>query len=599
MTTGPAQLAVIHGRMEKGDLAGALREIDSICASEPRNGAAWHLAGVIRRRTGQNERAVAALETATRLGVRNAELLNSLALACQDIGRLEQARTVLEQAIHLQPDYVPAQVNLGRLLGRLGEYIAAIALLEGTVSRNAGSTLALNALADTLRDSSQPVAASEVYRRVLSRDRANYPASVNLGNVLRDAGRLEEAERHIDAAFRQFGERPELLEAKAGARVDNADGEGARAYIEALVGQYPGYLRGHEAHARLVREFGLEGDPYASFRDLAQAHPGEAAIWGGWLNVMLSFRDYAELVQVAQEARGRVGDLPGIMMVMAIALSELGEREEASRLFEALAAHGGEKPVLLNAWTRHALRCGDAQKAEGLATRVTKADPHDQFGWAYLGTAWRMLGDPREKWLHDIDVQTAQVPIPHLQEAGALERLCDVLRTLHAARHHPPDQSLRGGTQTLGALFARPEAEIVALREGIRAAINQFAAGLPDDPAHPFYGRRTGDVRFTGSWSVRLREEGFHIVHIHERGWISSALHLVVPERREGDDEHAGCLALGEPPAEMGLGLAALRHVRPKPGSLVLFPSSLWHGTVPFSGSAERLTVAFDAVPTT
>jgi hypothetical protein len=37
--------------------------------------------------------------------------------------------------------------------------------------------------------------------------------------------------------------------------------------------------------------------------------------------------------------------------------------------------------------------------------------------------------------------------------------------------------------------------------------------------------------------------------------------------------------------------------VAPQPGRLVLFPSMLWHGTVPFSARAERLTIAFDVVP--
>jgi hypothetical protein len=29
-------------------------------------------------------------------------------------------------------------------------------------------------------------------------------------------------------------------------------------------------------------------------------------------------------------------------------------------------------------------------------------------------------------------------------------------------------------------------------------------------------------------------------------------------------------------------------------GALVLFPSSMWHGTCPYSAAGERLTVAFD-----
>jgi hypothetical protein len=36
--------------------------------------------------------------------------------------------------------------------------------------------------------------------------------------------------------------------------------------------------------------------------------------------------------------------------------------------------------------------------------------------------------------------------------------------------------------------------------------------------------------------------------------------------------------------------------VRPEPGMLVLFPSYMWHGTVPFSAREKRLSCAFDIV---
>jgi hypothetical protein len=35
----------------------------------------------------------------------------------------------------------------------------------------------------------------------------------------------------------------------------------------------------------------------------------------------------------------------------------------------------------------------------------------------------------------------------------------------------------------------------------------------------------------------------------------------------------------------------------PAPGRLVLFPSYAWHGTVPFTSAAPRLTAAVDALP--
>ena len=62
-------------------------------------------------------------------------------------------------------------------------------------------------------------------------------------------------------------------------------------------------------------------------------------------------------------------------------------------------------------------------------------------------------------------------------------------------------------------------------------------------------------------------------------------------------DSDQGILAFGQPSIITTPALAAEYSVRPAVGTLVLFPSYFWHGTVPFSSSQPRLTVAFDAVP--
>jgi hypothetical protein len=58
-----------------------------------------------------------------------------------------------------------------------------------------------------------------------------------------------------------------------------------------------------------------------------------------------------------------------------------------------------------------------------------------------------------------------------------------------------------------------------------------------------------------------------------------------------------GWLQLGQPRPELGVGLEPDAHIKPELGRLVLFPSWMWHGTMPFP-EGERLTVAFDvAIP--
>jgi uncharacterized protein (TIGR02466 family) len=136
------------------------------------------------------------------------------------------------------------------------------------------------------------------------------------------------------------------------------------------------------------------------------------------------------------------------------------------------------------------------------------------------------------------------------------------------------------------------------LRAAVTGAVERHIAELPPpDDAHPLLKhRRDRRIRYSGSWSVRLRSGGRHSNHVHPHGWISSALYVALPERTAGDQEHAGWLTLGEPDEKLGLELGPWREIEPKPGQLVLFPSWMWHGTVPFS-EGERLTVAFDVRP--
>jgi hypothetical protein len=148
-------------------------------------------------------------------------------------------------------------------------------------------------------------------------------------------------------------------------------------------------------------------------------------------------------------------------------------------------------------------------------------------------------------------------------------------------------------------LFSRIEPEIRALRAAIVAVVERYVAQLPPPVAgHPLLSqRRDRRVRFAGSWSVRLKGKGFHASHVHPQGWISSALYVALPDLDRDADPHAGWLQLGDPGPELRLDLGPTTRVEPKLGRLVLFPSWMWHGTVPFP-AGERLTVAFDvAIP--
>jgi len=109
--------------------------------------------------------------------------------------------------------------------------------------------------------------------------------------------------------------------------------------------------------------------------------------------------------------------------------------------------------------------------------------------------------------------------------------------------------------------------------------------------------RRAEKFRYSGSWSSRLQDSGFHVNHIHPDGWISSCYYVSVPEAVKDETTKQGWIKFGEPALDVALKHPIRRTIQPVPGRLVLFPSYMWHGTVPFSDKAARTTIAFDVVP--
>lgn len=81
---------------------------------------------------------------------------------------------------------------------------------------------------------------------------------------------------------------------------------------------------------------------------------------------------------------------------------------------------------------------------------------------------------------------------------------------------------------------------------------------------------------------------------------MSSAFYVSLPPsvaQKSDEEDTAGYIQFGQPPVELGLGLAPRRVIRPRVGHVALFPSYMWHGTVPFEDDLPRITVAFDMTP--
>lgn len=373
------------------------------------------------------------------------------------------------------------------------------------------------------------------------------------------------------------------------AAIAASDGpEAALDALEPLLDRMPDWLAGHWLASRLAAAAGRDSPVDRSIAAEIARRPQAEHLWHHRLFTLMHSRKWAAARQIAADARARFPIQSAFAWNEAAAASEAGDLASAEQIYAGL----GPLPDLGQAIyrCRHWLRQGRPEAVAALHARLPSPTGAEGL-YPYFAAAWRMLGDPRHSWLEP----EATVGVYDLADAlPPLAELAAHLRGLHNQVRQPIEQSVRGGTQTDGHLLLRDEPIIQASKAVLRQAVERHIAALPSrDPAHPqLRHRRDAPVRFAGSWSVRLLSGGHHDNHVHPEGWFSSALYIALPDSIGGDAK-AGWLALGEPQQSLGLDVPPMRMIEPKPGRLVLFPSTMWHGTVPFA-EGERLTIAFD-----
>ena len=470
----------------------------------------------------------------------------------------EQGIPILAAAVRAHPREARLWQVLGLAYRRLEEHEPAISAFARAAELDPANPLIAHSLARVALEAGLPATALFARAVALAPD----DLSVALGQA---AARF--AEGHASAAI---------------------DG------LDQRLGLQPGWLEGHATAARLRWMCGERDGFTVSLERALTAAPRIAPLWQQLVAIHMEGKLYDRALEALARARRSAGPRPEFDAAEAVCRSELGELEDADRMFERLGAPVDAAAAASRA--RHLLRAGRPEEAVRLAEAWRGRDPGHLL-WPYLALAWRLTGDPRWRWLEGDPSFVGVYDIG--DRVGSLDALASTLRGLHHAVQQPLEQSLRGGTQTDGPLFARIEPEIRALRRAVLATIEEHVAGLPPvDPDHPLLSPRRAPIRFSGAWSVRLTDGGYHAEHVHPQGWLSSAFYVACPEDSigDGDGDHSGWLALGEA-RELGLDLPPIEMVRPRPGRLVLFPSTLWHGTRSFP-AGERLTVAFDVART-
>lgn len=488
----------------------------------------------------------------------DAALHNLHGTACSEQHKLDAAAASFRKAAALAPQSAELLFNLAATCGRLGRLDEAVAAYRRSVALKPDFAVAHYNLGTALKDLQRLDEAADSLRRAVALQPGYAAAHANLGAVRQAQGHLDDAIACYRAALAITPTARAHLSLASALRAHGLLDAAAASLRDALALD-PAYADAHNNLGETLWDQGRVDDALASYRAALRLDPAHAEAHHN-LGVLL-------------QAAGQWGD--AIACFERSQLRDWQERrlyclykteryaEFRAALAPMLAAGPHRSPFLATLSAHH-------------AANFAEPDPY-----GFCRTPLDFVQHAR------IDALAAP--------GSAL--VTELLRDIeHAEIAERKQGRLHHGIQSAGNLFKRPEdsfRRLAALIGQAVAAYRAHWAGADCEYARAF----PADPVFSSSWYVKMRQGGHLTSHIHETGWLSGVVYLALPPRAEGSDD--GCIEFSTD----GDGYPR-RHERfprrvlaPQVGDLVLFPSSLFHRTLPFRADADRVCIAFDIAP--
>jgi len=564
------KLQHLFSLFQKGQTKRVLQEVEVLLTSVTDNADLLHLAAMAYKAEGNFEKAINYFTKSLAINDNQPQVHNNIANTYKQKLSWALAEVHYNKAIKLQPQYIDAIKNLGLLYLNNQRYKEAKNSFLQVIKLSKSDASAYTSLGNICKAEQNFPAAISYYKQALNINPRYVNALHNLGIAYRMTGNFSEAIKCFNQAKAIAPNIAEIDFNEANTQFDLGNYlQAEQAYWNALR-KAPDNCEIHETLNEFYWQTDKKSEFGKSFTQAINHLPNNLPLRHSYAESLFASGNKAQASKVIDEAL-KLDKTPELLHLKGKLVASKGELKLAISLIESSL---NNQYKLSNALDLIELLIIDIDYSKALhhISYAEKIEPNNQLLIAYKSICWRLTSDHRYEWL--IDYQT---------------------------QHAPLKQTLKFGTQTPGRLFYQPVKPIVDLKNAFEEVALEYISSLPDDDSHPLLSRKTKQINFAGSWSVKLKPNGYHVNHVHPKGWISSSFYVSVPEFSNftQSNDNAGAIKFGESSMNLKEREKIARTVTPKNGLVALFPSYVWHGTIPFNGPNDivRLTAPCDITP--
>jgi uncharacterized protein (TIGR02466 family) len=567
LTALPADLDALNlaadASFALGEFVDAAGFFERLAATDSEDAQTHFNLGVARRHAGRNADAASAFASVVRIDPTYPKANFNLGVALEADGRVEVAVSAYEKAVFQDPHDLGSTANLAGALAKLRVFNRALLIYESAIERWPKNSTIRVMYARALRGVKLFDRAVDECRVAISVSPNNAEAHASLGLTYARAGQNRKAVESCDEALKLDPERTETRIVMAGVLIELNEFEDALKSCEIVIDKTPDHPTARRYQAILFLRVGRIAEALENFRQLFKTNPDNIDVIAGYIDALIQS---GRPLEVPEFYRMVISSRPG---------GPQPYTEIAKRYLEA-----GEPIAAFEAVSEALLRFpGDtgALAIQAISAVAAGADTVAETLHDFKGLMSRVKVVAPSGWSTVTEFNAA---------------LSEYVQNHPSARFSPAGHATQGGYHT-GELLVEPAGPISGLEELIRDAVDRYQREHPLDLGHPFSAPPLSDYALN-VWAIILQDAGYQIPHIHPAARISGVYYPQLPPVIDKSDT-SGWIEFGRAPDQFSCGVEGeVINIQPEEGLMVLFPSYMYHRTIPFSGTGKRISVAFD-----
>lgn len=491
---------------------------------------------------------------------------NILGASYASLDQLNKAIESYNTAIAANPNYFEAINNLGIAFKKQGKLEKAIKTFKKVLSIKPDYIEAYFNIANTLNSQGNFDEAIDVYRKVITLNPNHIDAYNNMGMTFKSQGKLLES---IDSYKKALEIKPD--------------------YVEAIYNIGTSYL-----------DIGWLEEAEDTFKKVILIKPNHTDAYN---NLGATLKEQGKIKE-SLEAYKKELELdpksPGTYYNIGFLLFENGEWRESLKYFENSIKLGDKDSLSSQKSNNILLKALYSLNEKDLFLKHLNNLVGIEKTNAVIGS---FTSHANKKFGVKIKNLFCNNPMEYIYKKSLLKEcnfedlfINNIREFLNSDKISEREQLLlQNGTQTAGNIFIDNKYFYNDIKVIIRKEIDNYR--------HTFKNSDEGLIREwpknfdIKGWLINMKSGGYLKSHIHENGWLSGSIYINVPKIKKHNSGNLVLSLYDEELESKNSNQNSKKIINIETGSLCLFPSSLYHYTIPFEADEERIVLAFDIEP--